>query len=252
MKPKSRRFLPILALCGATLLSSCASPALKAPPAKVSAFLGPQPPLKDDRRTTPFALSGGTLTAPQHGIYIAPVSLDYLRPADKSLAKAAETDASRDKAARELAGYGRTRFMAAFRESTTPRYQLRTTPDHDCLVLELAITELNRNTVAGALPRFVLNNVAVPGAESVLSKATRGLKGNISIEGKLRNQATGAILYQFADSEESRSAFLLPVTDFTPYGQAREALRGWARQFEEITRTAAGERVRDTGVISLF
>jgi hypothetical protein len=225
---------------------------LKAPPAKLSAFLAPTPALKDARKTTPFCFSGGTLSASQLGIYIAPISLDYLRPVNKSLAKVEGSDAGREKAAKELAIYGRRQFMTAFQKSTSARYQLRLTPDPDCLVLELAITELNRNTVAGGIVRFALNNAAVPGAEAILAKATRGLKGNIAIEGKFRNPTNGEILYQFADNEESRSAFLLPITDFTPYGQAREALHAWAKQFEELTRIAPGKRVKDTGVISLF
>jgi hypothetical protein len=240
------------ALLATVLLSSCASPALKAPPAKLSAFLGAKPALKDESATTPFALSGGALSAPQRGLYIAPISLAYLRPASKTLTKTTGPDPGRDQAARELADYGRAQFIRAFEKSTAPRYQLRSTPDRDCLVLELALTELNRNTITGAVSRFALNAVAVPGMDAVLAKPTRGLKGNLSIEGRLRNPSTGEILYQFADSEESRSAFLLPVTDFTPYGQARQALRAWATQFEALTRSAPGQRVRDTGVISLF
>ena len=78
------------------------------------------------------------------------------------------------------------------------------------------------------------------------------MKGSIAIEGKVTQPPGVKVIYQFADNEESKSAFLLPVTEFTPYGQAREAVRSWARQFEKITRTAPGTRVKDTGVMSLF
>lgn len=234
------------------ICSSCSSPALKAPSAKVSQFLAEKPGLKNERKTTPFALSGGTLVAPQGGIYISPVSLKYLRPASKSLAKTEGSEVGREDAAKKLAIYGREQFSLAFKKSDSPRYKLQESINNDCLVLELAITELNRNTITGAVPRFIINNLAFPGTDALLAKATRGLKGNISIEGKLLNPKTGEILYQFADSEESRSAFLLPITDFTPYGQAREALRNWAKQFEKLTRTPGGKRVKDTGVVSLF
>ena len=111
----------------------------------------------------------------------------------------------------------------------------------------LSLTELNRNTFTGAVSRFALNAMAVPDVDAVLSKPTRSLKGNLAIEGRLRNPTTGEILHQFSGSAESRSAFLLPVTDFTPYGQARQALRSWATQFEALTRTAPGQRVRGHG-----
>jgi len=244
---KSQHVTLTLSIIGSVLFSSCSTPLLKARPAKLSAFLEHSPTLKNERKTTPFHLSGGTLTAPQQGIYIASVSLDYLRPATKLLARAEGSDAERKKAAKELAIYGRRQFMLAFQKSPAPRYQLLLAPNPDCLVLELAITEFHQNTFTGSLMRLAVH----PALEPVLTKATPGLKGNIAIEGKLRSSATGEILYQFADSEESRS-YLIPVTDFTPNGQAREALRAWARQFEELTRSPPGKRVRDTTVISLF
>jgi hypothetical protein len=80
----------------------------------------------------------------------------------------------------------------------------------------------------------------------------RGLKGNIAIEGKVTDARSGEVIYQFADNEESRSAFLLPITDLAAYGQAREAIRAWASQFEEISRVPPRTRVKDVGVMSLF
>jgi hypothetical protein len=90
-----------------------------------------------------------------------------------------------------------------------------------------------------------------PVVEPLLTKPTPGLKGNVAIEGKLRNGKTGEVVFQFADTEES-SSLVVPIKDFIPYGQAREAFRSWARQFEKLTRAAPGKRVRDTRVIGLF
>lgn len=236
----------------ATFLFSCSSPALKAPAPILSAFLGRNPALKDERKLSPFALSGGSLVTTKQNIYIAPVSLSYLRDASKSLAKDGSNSDSRIRASGELAEYTHTRFIEAFQRSPKPRYQVQTTPSGDCLTLELALTELNRNCATGAVTRFALNAVTVPGMDAVLVKTTRGLKGSIAIEGKVRVGVGGRVIYQFADNEESRSAFILPITDFTPYGQAREAIRAWAKQFEELTRTEPGKRVKGTGVISLF
>lgn len=233
-------------------LTSCSSPLLKAPAVSTSSFLKAKPELRSDRKVSPFALSGGTLASRETGIYIAPVSLAYLRNASKFLAKDSNGQAKRSQAARDLAEYARTKFIAAFEKSPKARYKIQTSPGADCLTLELAILELNRNTFIGATSRFVVNNLALPGTDVLLAKATRGLKGNIAIEGKVTSARTGEVIYQFADNEESRSAFLLPITDLADYGQAREAIRAWARQFEELSRTPPGKRVKDTGVMSLF
>jgi hypothetical protein len=233
-------------------LTSCSSPLLKAPAVATSSFLKASPELKPDRKVSPFALSGGTLASLETGIYIAPVSLAYLRDASKTLAKDAKAQAKRSQAARDLADYARRRFVAAFEKSPRAHYRIQSSPGVDCLTLELAIIELNRNTLIGATSRFVVNNLALPGTDVILAKATRGLKGNIAIEGKVTNSTEREVIYQFADNEESRSAFLLPITDLADYGQAREAIRAWARQFEELSRTPPGKRVRDTGVMSLF
>lgn len=233
-------------------LTSCSSPILKAPAVPTSSFLKAKPELRPDRNVSPFALSGGTLASRETGIYIAPVSLAHLRNASKALAKDANGHAKRSQAARDLADYARRRFIAAFEKAPKARYRIRSSPGVDCLTLELAIIELNRNTLIGAASRFIVNNLALPGTDVILAKATRGLKGNIAIEGKVTSSNGGEVIYQFADNEESRSAFLLPITDLAEYGQARDAIRAWARQFEELSRTPPGKRVRDTGVMSLF
>jgi len=227
--------------------TSCSSRFLKAAPTEPSGFLAPSPVLKNERKKTPFLLSGGSVVAPVRGIYIAPISLEYLGPESKTLAKVESGNKGREEAAKKLAEYGRRKFMEAFVKSANPRYVLLVQPDRDCLVLEMAITDLHRNSVSGSLVRLVLHPIVEP----VLTKPAPGLKGNVAIEGKLRNAKTGEIVFQFADTEES-SSLVVPIKDFIPYGQAREAFRNWSRQFEKLTRVAPGKRVRDTRVVSLF
>jgi hypothetical protein len=227
--------------------TSCASRFLKAAPTELSGFLAPSPAMKNERKLTPFLLSGGTVVAPVEGIYIAPISLKYLSDESKALAKVEGTDEGREEAARKLAVYGRRKFVEAFEKSRKPRYVLLTKPDKDCLVLEMAITDLHRNSISGSLLRLAVHPIVEP----VLTKPTPGLKGNVAVEGRLRNAKTGEIVFQFADTEES-SSLVVPIKDFIPYGQAREAFRSWARQFEKLTRVAPGKRVRDTRVVSLF
>ncbi len=243
--------LSLITLAAGTLCS-CSSPDLKAPPAPLSAFLGPTPSLKADPEKSPFALSGGSAVTQRKGIYIAPVTLKYLRDGSKTLANAEGNEESRQRAARKLAEYAQEKFTEAFAKSAQPRYVVTDKPGPDNLTLELAFTELNRNTFTGAFAKFAIATVAVPGTDAIFTKATRPLKGNIAIEGKLISNASKKVIYQFEDNEESKSAFLLPITDFTIYGQARQAIRAWAKQFEEVTRAAPDEPVKDSSVISLF
>lgn len=243
--------LALLTLAAASLCS-CTSPAVKAPPAKVSPFLSQTPVLESNRKVSPFALSGGSLETTKKGIYIAPVTLNYLRPSNKSLAKVEGSEESRQKAATALAEYAREQFIAAFKNSPAPRYTVQESPGKDCLTLELALIELNRNTYTGTVSRFAINTFAVPGTDMILAKTTRGLKGNIAIEGKVTEGRKGKVIYQFADHEESKSALLIPITDMAPCGQARDAIRTWAKQLEESSRKPPGTPVKDTSAMSFF
>jgi hypothetical protein len=236
----------------AVSLCSCSSTAFKPPPAEISSFLAKEPSLKPDRKHSPFALDGGSAITSLPGIYIAPVTLSCLRCASKYLAKGKNSEPSRQKAACELADYARQQFIKAFEKSPKPHYVVQNSPGPNCIQLELAMTELNRNTIPGSFARFAMNVVAVPGTDAILAKATRGMKGNIAIEGKVTDCHTGKIIYQFADNEESKSALLLPITDFETYGQARDAIRDWAKEFEEVTRRTEGQCVKGSSVVSLF
>ncbi len=234
------------------VLSGCSSPLLKAPPVALSGFVAASPKLADSRKSSPFQQSGGSLISSRSGIYIAPVSTAFLRTASKSLTKGGDTAGEREQASKALADYARRQFVDAFANSKAPRYQLRNEPSKDCITVQIALTELNHNTLAGAVSRFAIGFATVPGAEVALGKLTRGLKGNIAIEGKVTDAATGKVIYQFADNEESRANLLLPITDLQRYGQARQAIRTWATQFEKLTRASLGERVKDNGAFGLF
>lgn len=241
-----------LSVIFAAALCSCSTPILKAPPAELSAFLAKTPALTPDRKLTPFAFTGGELVSQHRCIYIAPATLDYLRKPSKFLATQLVNEARREKASHELAEYAKVQFTAAFKKSAHPRYVVQDKPDSHCLKLELAVTELNHNTFPGTFSRMVINALALPGTDAILAAPMRPLKGNIAIEGKISDLATGKVIYQFADNQESKSAVVFPLTDFFDYGQAREAIRDWAKEFEQLTRTAPGQKVDGVSVLSLF
>jgi hypothetical protein len=91
--------------------------------------------------------------------------------------------------------------------------------------------------------------VAFPGVDTLIS---RPLRANLAVEGILRDPRTGLNLIEFADREESQSAFLLAFRDLTTYGQARQAIRDWARQFEELTRTPNTHKVKDSNAMTIL
>lgn len=176
-------------------------------------------------------------------LYIAPVSLEHLRPMTKPLSRVEIREKSRQKEAQKLAQYTKEQFEKAFRDSKAPRYQIVDTPQKDSVTLELAVVEFNPNSIAAGLTRRAINLLAVPGAESLVG---RPLKGNIAIEGRVADPAQKQSLYEFADKEQNRSALILSIHDYNAYSAARKIIREWAGQFEEITRTPAGGRVKDS------
>lgn len=176
-------------------------------------------------------------------IYIAPVSTEHLRPMTKPLSRIEIREKSRQKAAVKLGEYARSEFIKAFEESESPRFEIVAEPDDETLHLEMAIVELNPTAISAGILRRAIGFLVVPGAEVLVSTY---LKGNIAIEGRIRDPEQKESLYEFADAEQNRSALILSVHDFNAYSAARQIIREWAEQFEEVVRTPEGERVRDS------
>lgn len=182
-------------------------------------------------------------------LYIAPVSLEYLRPMTKPLSKIEIREKSREKEAKVLAKYMRAQFKKAFQESAKPRYEIVDKPQKDAMTLELAIVEFNPNSIVAGITRRAINLIAVPGAESLVG---RPLKGNIAIEGRVRDPEQKQSLYEFTDAEQNRSALILSIHDYNAYSASRKIIREWASQFEEVTRTPAGGQVKDSPAFTLL
>lgn len=242
-----------LALCSCSSLERLA----KAGAAKPSTFLAHADKLEKTRpKLDPFlriwrnpSTEAWAKAENINHLYVAPVSLEHLRPMTKPLSRLEVREKSRQKHAQELADYARSQFMTAFRESRDSRYEIVTSPQKDALHLELAIIELNPNAISAGVTRRAINLVAVPGAEAVVG---RPLKGNIAIEGRLYDPQQKASLYEFADAEHNRSALILSVHDYNPYSASRKIIRDWARQFEQVTRTPEGGKVKDTPAFTIW
>ena len=75
-------------------------------------------------------------------------------------------------------------------------------------------------------------------------------KGNMAIEGKVVDSRSGRAYFQFADNECDKLTFI-NLRDYQPYGHAVNSMRYWARQFEQMTRSPRGWKVKDSGSITL-
>ncbi|MBE7498536.1 MAG: DUF3313 family protein [Verrucomicrobiaceae bacterium] len=249
----SRRLLLLPAAVLLSLLTSCApvNRLLKARPAGLSAFFE-QPELALDARkhgpfqtvwTTPDAalLARG---AAARKLYIAPVTLRYLRPVGKAMSRQ-EIEWGVQRQAAQVAWQLREEFAAAFQRSPAARYQIVRRPAADAAVLELAITELNPTSPKGnavVTLAKVLNPVAALGRFFT--------KGDMAIEGKVLAPGGRRAFFQFADHEADRLTFV-NARDYTPYGHAMQSMRDWAVQFEEFTRSPSGLRVKDSAAVTL-
>lgn len=233
-------------LLAVTGLSGCGS--MKPKPVQPSAFLEHAEQMRAEPRRSPY-LRNWTNSSPtaeaairtKTAIWVAPVTLAYLRPTTKAASRIESDENARRRGAAMLAEFTHATFADAFKKSPQPRYQLALSPGKNTVTLELALVELNPNSVAMGVVRTALNLATLPGLDNLIGSP---LKGNIAIEGKLRDSATKEVLFEFADNEESKSSLIFSLGDFSTYGQARQAINEWAAQLEELTRTAHSHKVK--------
>ena len=230
-----------------SLTAGCAtsSSGLKAKTVPVSAFLENARQMKPHRERAPFnavwvnpkfeAVRGN-----YRGIYIPPVTTQYLRAVDRPLVTVMEGAKAKDRPVAKTAEILRNKFIAAFRDAPGGRYAVAPGKRAGVLALELALVEMNPTNVVGNAVKY-----GAPGG-SVLAPA---MKGNCAIEGKLRDGATGEVLLAFADNEQDK--FGISLRDFSSYGHARSSIRDWAKQFAELMRTPASHKVRDSSTVTL-
>ncbi|MBX7210782.1 MAG: DUF3313 domain-containing protein [Verrucomicrobiaceae bacterium] len=179
-------------------------------------------------------------------IYIAPVTLRYLRPVKQKLVKKEIQKGLVKRNETGVARQLRAKFANAFIHSPSPRYRLAMKPGPNSVTLELAIVELNPTSAKGnavkTAAKFIVGPLA--GLGGIFTK------GNIAIEGKVRNSATGELIFQFADNEADKMTFY-SARDFKAYGHATVAMDEWAAQFEEFTRTMPDHRVHESKFFTL-
>ncbi len=246
--------LLLLLLPWLALLPACSATnhLLKARPVRLSAFFENRSKAIDTNGKLPFQTIWTTTDTKvlQEGnaarkIYIAPVSLAYLRAPKKAVTRQ-ELRWGMQRQEQWMAWKLREEFAAAFKQSPRPRYRLVKEPGEDTLTLKLAITELNPTSPNGNAA-LTLMKVAVTPAASLARWFT---SGNMAIEGKVLTHPGNRVFFQFADNEADKLTFF-NARDFLPYGHAEHSMRDWAAQFEQMTRREAGLELKDSSAITL-
>ncbi|MFN0078483.1 MAG: DUF3313 family protein [Prosthecobacter sp.] len=236
-------------------LSACSSTnrLLKARPVGLSPFFE-QPWLAQDAReqlgfqkvwTTPdrqVLVAGGA----KRKLYIAPVTLAYLRPVNRALAHQEIVHGGVQRQEQAVAQRLREEFIAAFRRSPGPLYRIVERPGKDTLTLQMALIELNPTSPKGNAVMTILKLAVTP----VAALAGWFTKGNMAIEGKMVDSQSHRTFFQFADNESDKLTFI-SMRDYQPYGHAVNTMRDWAVHFEEMTRSPRGWKVRDASSITL-
>lgn len=230
-----------LVLAAAAAFSGCAtdtSAPLKARPVAPSAFLEHPELMKANSQRVPFRTSWqiadlGEIASHNKGIYVAPVETKYLRPVKRPLAQVMEGPFATSRPVTETTRLLRSDFINAFKTSPQPRLVVANNPGPGVLTLQLALIELNPTNVVGNAVKY-----GAPGGSALAPL----MKGNIAIEGKVRDGSTGKTLFQFADAEQDPFA-VVSLRDLSSYGHTRAVMLVWAKEFEELTRTPASHKV---------
>ncbi len=218
---------------------------------KPTGFLPHATELKENRSRSPFIGNWLTsdkrvlaATAQVKSIYIAPVVSDELRPMAQKFSLLEFSNKRRETKMKGLLTYAHDKFVHAFKSDKKSRFAVVDAPSKDAMTLKLSIIEWEPNTYSGLMVREAVDLVTLPMVGgSVLGKPSRG---TIAIQGVLTEPRTGKSYFEFADKEEAKSLFFFFPQELFPTGQAKYAIREWARQFEKLMSTPPEKQIRDS------
>lgn len=250
--------LKLFAVSSACLLCSCktAKSVVASVSVKPSEFLAHGAELKEDRSRSAFLGNWWTPNKRHHAaadatrkLYISPVRIDAVRPMQNYLAKVEFSDERRQKKLVDLAGYARRHFVNAFKKSKKPRYEIVDEPAADAMTLDLHLLEWEPNAFTGFLARETIDLITFPAVGDLIWKPVRAAT---AIEGRLIEPRSKKPVFEFADKEEAKTIIVLPVQEAFPTGQARFAIREWARQFELMMRNDPEHHPKDSSPIQIW
>lgn len=242
-----RAVVPLILLA---ILNACTplNKLMKAKPATPDAgFLDFRATPDNQTARSPWHYAGFTadrttlgIAAHRRRIYIAPVQTRDLRPISKKLASV-EYTRLRPEQTREIAHALRTEFARALTANPGAPYQLALKPSKDALLLEMNLLELDPTSAKGNITKTVVKYTVGPLVSMGVGLFTGG---RIAIEGRVRDGATRAILFQFADREKDK-ATIYSARDYMALGHSTRTVREWAEQFTAFIRNPQAQ-VKDS------
>lgn len=227
---------------------------------KPTSFLPHGTELKENRKRSPFLgnwwnTDEKVIKAAEKvkSIYIAPVVSDELRPMRQKFAQMEFNDKRRETKVKDLTTYAHDKFVLAFKSNKKSRYTVVDAPSKDAMTLKLSIIEWEPNTYSGLVVREALDMALPVPFTPIGSLVGKAARPAIAIQGVLTEPRTGKSFFEFADKEETKMAvlFFFP-NELIPTGQAKYAIREWARQFEKLMSTPPEKKVRDSMPIQIL
>lgn len=227
---------------------------------KPTGFLPHASELKENRARSPFLGNWWNpdkkvqqAAAKVKKLYIAPVIADELRPMKQITARMEFSQKRRDAKVEKLLEYTREKFTKAFKSRANARFAIVDAPAKDAMTLKLSVIEWEPNTYSGLVAREALDMAIPVPFTPIGSLVGKSARPSIAIQGVLTEPRTGKSFFEFADKEETKMAvlFFFP-NELFPTGQAKYAIREWAKQFEKLMSSPPDKRIRDSLPIQII
>lgn len=141
-----------------------------------------------------------------------------------------------DQDVKDFAKYTEEAFKKALQESK--KFKLATEPGPNTMILELALVKI----VPGKPILGVLGNISnlspigfllMPIKVSINASTDSPMQASVAIEGNIRDSQSKKVIACFADNEK-QSVAIFNFNDFTAYGNLRDIINEWTRQFIEV------------------
>lgn len=231
------------------LLAGCAAVrAFKADPAPDYGFLPNSKWLKPMPDQSPFNASWITKRRKTYGhfkaknfkLYIPPIDLKHVNAAINEKIDIERLRKARLEEAEVAARYFHEHIKLSVEARTNQQLQIVDMPGPDTFELHLALVEL-RPTNPGINALGTAAGFFVPGGGLIKIIG----KGEVAIEGYLKDSESGVLLEQFKDREIDRAA-PFSVKDFQEYAHVRASMDDWSEQLAEILTSPVGTPIEDS------
>jgi len=215
---------------------------LKASPAKDSGFLEHPEEMTAQNKRFPFnrvwCINDGCDWSKYSSIIISEVDTNHILKMSWWDNFNVESKNKLQNDRHEIANYIQKSFHAAIKNDNNKYHEVVYTPKNKTMVLEIALVEL---IPTKAFMRAAVDflGLIIPGVQLL------GLtgSGSVAIEGRIRDESTGKIIFKFADREQDKSS-IVSLNDLTWHGHAKEIVDDWALEFVELYDTHPSHMVK--------